>query len=86
MIEPIISDAHPEFVDEEPEVHVDDSKGPEETDVPSEAPVSTTDGFMTLDYVIKGVFLGMTVGAVVYLLRRRRSSYQKVSEKDEDDL
>lgn len=41
-------------------------------------------GFVTLDYVTKGIFFGMMVGAVVFIVRNRRSKYQKLNEKDED--
>jgi len=88
---PIYSTLHPEYLDDDSD---DDEKvdtkipSPESEiatpakDVPAAGEVAApAEVLMTQEYMEKAVFFLLIMAVVLYLVRRRRASYQKLDEK-----
>lgn len=82
--EPLYSDAHPEYVDEEaPPVQAPETElSLPAKDVPAAADTSApAEAMITQAYMEKALFFLVILAVVLYLVRRRRAAYEKVDEK-----
>jgi len=90
--EPLYSDAHPEFIDEEEEEHdavpvktelpAEGQEQEEAKEVPAAAETSApAEVLITQSYIQKALLFMVILGVVLYILKRRRAGYQKVDEK-----
>lgn len=69
-------------MEEIPEAGNAGTEGKDQNIATSDESALPVGGFVTLDYLTKGIFLGAMVGAVVFIVRKRQGKYQKVSDKD----
>ncbi|KAJ9602408.1 Peptidyl-prolyl cis-trans isomerase B [Cladophialophora chaetospira] len=88
--EPIYSTLHPEYAGDDDDDEKIDAKVPvpeseiesPAKEVPAAGEISTpAEVLLTEAYMQKAVFFLLIMGVVLYLVRRRRTAYQKVDEK-----
>jgi hypothetical protein len=89
---PIYSTLHPEYLEDdsdEEETKLDTTIPASDSeidapakDVPAAADISApAEAMITQEYMAKGVFFLLIMLAILYVVRRRRTAYQKLDEK-----
>jgi len=90
FIDSSYSTAHPEYVDDDDVGDKVDTKLPPPEneieapakEIPAAGEVSApAEALITQEYMQKAVFFLLIMAVVMYIVRRRRSAYQKVDEK-----
>ncbi len=84
MVEPLYSDAHPDYADEEelPAQAPDTELSSPSKDVPAAADTSSpAEAMITQAYMQKALLFLVLLAVIFYVVRRRRAAYDKVDEK-----